>query len=330
MWYHFFMEPELLTKLMEVSDEERDILDGNITVSKDIYSSDAGFVINARKLLPPGSNIVVRTHTRFIHFPAHTHNYVEIVYMYNGSTTHIVGGEHRITLEPGEFLFISRGASHEILAADEEDIAVNFIILPRFFDKALSMMESKNILGDFIVGSVTGHGSGVDYLHFRTGDVLTVKNLAENLIWSLTNKENYQYSINQSTMGLLFQHLLNNTDKLSQAPEDSAGYEHTVVMDVLRYIEDNYTEASLSEYAERARLPLYQLSRMISRQTGKSFKELLLNRRMAQAEFLLRATKTPIEEIIPAVGYENTSYFYRVFKSRRGITPRRYREKHSS
>jgi AraC-like DNA-binding protein len=152
-----------------------------------------------------------------------------------------------------------------------------------------------------------------------------VKNLAENLIWSLTNKENYQYSINQITMGLLFQHLLNNTDKLGQAPPDSAGYERNVVMDVLRYIEDDYQDASLSEYAARARLPLYHLSRMITRQTGKSFKELLLNRRLSQAEFLLRATAMPVEEIIPAVGYENTSYFYRIFRARHGMTPRAYR-----
>jgi AraC-like DNA-binding protein/mannose-6-phosphate isomerase-like protein (cupin superfamily) len=324
------MEKSLLKKLMEISDEERTILNGSIEVSKDIYSTEPGFVVNARKLLSAGSLIVVRTHTRFIHFPEHTHNYVEIVYMYNGSTTHIVGGGQRVTLHPGEFLFISKGASHEILPADEGDIAVNFIILPRFFDKALSMMEGKNLLGDFIAGSLTGSEPGVSYLHFKTGDVLTVKNLAENLIWSLTNKENYQYSINQNTMGLLFQHLLNNTDKLSQAPVDSADYERTVVMDVLRYIEDDYTDASLSEYASRSKLPLYQLSRMINRQMGKSFKELLLNRRLSQAEFLLRATKTPIEEVIPAVGYENTSYFYRVFRKRHGMTPREYRLKNSS
>ncbi|MDR0518997.1 MAG: AraC family transcriptional regulator [Clostridiales Family XIII bacterium] len=324
------MEQKLLDKLMDISDEERDILNGNVTVSKDIYSTDAGFVVNARKLVPPGSLIVVRTHTRFIHFPPHTHNYVEIVYMYNGTTTHIINGEHRITMQPGEFLFISRNASHEILPADKNDIAVNFIILPRFFDKALSMMEGKNILGDFIAGSVTGADSPVSHLHFRTGNVLTVKNLAENLIWSLTNKENYQYSINQITMGLLFQHLLNNTDKLSQTLPDSAGYEHNIVMDVLRYIEDDYTGASLSEYAARANLPLYQLSRMVSRHTGKSFKELLLNRRMAQAEFLLRATSMPIEEIIPEIGYENSSYFFRAFKGRHGMTPREYRLSHQA
>jgi AraC-like DNA-binding protein len=324
------MELKLLEKLMEISDEERDILGGNVTVSRDIYSNEAGFVVNSHKLVPPGSLIIVRTHTRFIHFPEHTHNYVEIVYMYSGSTTHIINGDHRVTMQPGEFLFISRRASHEILPADEGDIAVNFIILPRFFDKALSMMESKNLLGDFIADSLMDHDPSVSYLHFQTGDVLTVKNLAENLIWSLANKENYQYSINQNTMGLLFQHLLNNTDKLSQAPDDSASYEHTVVMDVLRYVEDNYTDASLSEYAKRSRLPLYQLSRMINRQTGKSFKEILMNRRMSQAEFLLRATKTPVEEVIPSIGYENTSYFYRVFKRRHGMTPREYRIKNSS
>jgi AraC-like DNA-binding protein len=324
------MEKTLLEKLMEISEEERDILNGSVTVSRDIYSTDAGFIVNAHKLLSTGSLIAVRTHTRFIYFPAHTHNYVEIVYMYSGTTTHIINGEHRITMQPGEFLFVSRSASHEILPASEGDIAVNFIILPRFFDKALSMMEGKNILGDFIAGSMTGSGSPVSHLHFQTGDVLTVKNLAENLIWSLTNKENYQYSINQNTMGLLFQHLINNTGRLSQVPPDSAGYEHNVVMDVLRYIEDDYTDASLSKYADRVQMPLYQLSRMISRQTGKSFKELLLNRRLSQAEFLLRATSTPVEEIITAIGYENTSYFYRVFKERRGMTPRAYRLRNSA
>jgi AraC-like DNA-binding protein len=191
-------------------------------------------------------------------------------------------------------------------------------------------MEGKNLLGDFIAGSLTGSDPGVDYLHFQTGDVLTVKNLAENLIWSLTNKENYQYSINQNTMGLLFQHLVNNTDKLSHVPADSEGYEHTVVMDVLRYIENNYANASLSEYACTAKLPLYQLSRMINRQTSKSFKELLLDRRLSQAEFLLRATNMPVEEVIPSVGYENTSYFYRAFKKRHRVTPREYRVKNSS
>ena len=36
----------------------------------------------------------------------------------------------------------------------------------------------------------------------------------------------------------------------------------------------------------------------------------------------MRETRLTTQDIILAVGYENTSYFYRVFRSRYGVTPR--------
>lgn len=36
-------------------------------------------------------------------------------------------------------------------------------------------------------------------------------------------------------------------------------------------------------------------------------------------------TDLPISDIIAAVGYENNSYFHRVFKERYGVTPRAFR-----
>ena len=38
-------------------------------------------------------------------------------------------------------------------------------------------------------------------------------------------------------------------------------------------------------------------------------------------------TDLPISDIIAAVGYENNSYFHRVFKERYHMTPRVFREK---
>ena len=40
---------------------------------------------------------------------------------------------------------------------------------------------------------------------------------------------------------------------------------------------------------------------------------------------LLRETRLTTQDIILAVGYENTSYFYRIFRERFGATPREYR-----
>jgi len=44
-----------------------------------------------------------------------------------------------------------------------------------------------------------------------------------------------------------------------------------------------------------------------------------------KAMFLLKSTNMRIEEISAAVGYDNKSYFHRVFYSKTGLTPRNYR-----
>ena len=47
---------------------------------------------------------------------------------------------------------------------------------------------------------------------------------------------------------------------------------------------------------------------------------------MAAAETLLRTTSLGVEEIVRAVGYENQSHFYRVFRSTYGMTPHKFRK----
>ena len=44
------------------------------------------------------------------------------------------------------------------------------------------------------------------------------------------------------------------------------------------------------------------------------------------AAFLLTATGLAVEDIIAAVGYDNSSYFHRIFKAAYGLTPKKYRD----
>ena len=56
-----------------------------------------------------------------------------------------------MVLEEGDLLFLNQNVEQEILPAGEQDIAVNFIVLPEFFDTAFSMMdmEEENALKEF-------------------------------------------------------------------------------------------------------------------------------------------------------------------------------------
>ena len=317
------MNSDLLNSLRVITPEEQKILDGNVDVEKSLYSTTKDFVIDSGKMLERGKLIDLRPNTRFVHFPKHRHNYVEIVYMCSGTTTHIINDQTTITLKQGELLFLNQNASQEILPAGEDDIAINFIILPEFFDMSFSMMKDENVLRDFLVGSLRKDFRMGDYLHFQVTDILPIQNLMENMIWSLLNKQPNRRYINQTTMGLLFLQLINCTDRISQ--NNPAQYEQNLVFTCLKYIEENYKTASLTELAKITSLPVYQLSRLIKQYSHFTFTELLQQKRLNQAAFLLSTTKLPVEHIIAAVGYDNTSYFHKIFRKHFLTTPRSYR-----
>jgi len=321
------MDKKSLEKLKEITDEEQAVLDGNKAVQKEIYTSRKEFVIDSKKMLKNGKLIDIRPHTRFIHFPRHRHNYVEIIYMCSGTTTHIINDSTEIILETGDLLFLNQNVTQEILPASENDIAVNFIVLPEFFDRAFVMLEEKNILRDFIIGSLNQNSSTVSYLHFQTKDILPVQNLIENMIWSILNRQNSNRHINQTTMGLLFLHLLQYTDKINQ--NDPNQYEQNIVFTAFKYIEDNYKTASLNQFADIMGLPSYYISKLIKKHSKYTFKEFLQRKRLNQAVYLLTATSLPVEHIIIAVGYDNSSYFHSLFKKTYNMTPGEYRKSYS-
>lgn len=310
----------ILKKLTAITKEEQAILDGNTEIDKSLYTENGGSIINSKKLLESGKLITIRPHTRFVHFPKHTHDYVEAVYMCSGKTTHIING-NKIDLCEGELLFLGQTAKQEILPAGKNDIAVNFIILPSFFDKSLEMLgEEETPLRKFITDCLGKTTDKLGYLHFKVFDVLPIQNLIENLLWTLIYDTPNKRNINQTTMGLLFMQLLNFTDRLSYAKK-----EQDTLLQVFRYIEDNYKSGSLTELAGILHYDLFWLSKEIKEKTGFTYTELLQEKRLTQSAFLLRTTKMKITDIANAVGYENVSYFHRLFYKKYQLSPKKYK-----
>ena len=60
--------------------------------------------------------------------------------------------------------------------------------------------------------------------------------------------------------------------------------------------------------------------------TGKSFSKLLQSKRCASAADLLINSELSIEEIISLTGYENESFFRKIFKEKYGKSPLQYRK----
>ena len=298
------MHRELLDALSVITEEEQRILDEQRGIDPQLYTEKKELIVDSEKLLKKGKLIQVRPHTRFVNFPKHKHNYVEVIYMCQGTTTHILNGSKVIL---------------------EQDIAVNFIVLPEFFDTAFSMMdmEEENALKEFLVGALCGKNDQTSYLYFHVAEILPIQNLVENMVWTIFYDQPNKRRCNQITMGLLLLQLLNHMDRMETG---TAAFDRELTGSVFNYIEEHYKNGSLSELAEIMGYDVYWLSREIKKRTGKTYKELLQSRRMRQAAYLLKNSRLSVADIIESVGYDNTSYFFRKFKECYGVSPKGYRD----
>lgn len=319
------MDERLLRQLKEITEEERAILAGQQCIQRERYTSGRDFVVDSEKMLEKGKLIEIRPHTRFVHFPRHRHNYVEVLYMCSGSTTHILNGTQRMELHTGDLLFLNQAVYHEILPASEEDVGVNFIILPQFFDRSFRMLEQENVLRDFLVSALSETSTFAGWLHIATGDILPVENLLENMIWTLLEKKPGANLLNQTTMGLLLQNLTLFAENINRILAESR--DENAIFSTLQYIETSYRDGTLEEIAARLHMPDYTLSRLLKHHTGANFKQLLQQRKLQQAAYLLSNTGMSTDAVMAAVGYENSSYFYRKFREKYTCSPAQFRDR---
>lgn len=98
------------------------------------------------------------------------------------------------------------------------------------------------------------------------------------------------------------------------------------VGDAKRYIIQNYmdVELSLSKVAENVHISPGYLSQLIKKQTGTGFTDYLNYIRIEHAKQLLSTTDLRVYEVSEAVGYQNSKYFYQVFKQLTGKRPREF------
>lgn len=313
---------EILTKLSEETEEEKKILIGDGSIEKKLYTDNAEFVIDSSHLLEKGKLVEIRPHTRFVQFPAHRHNYIELIYMCSGSTTHIING-NKIKLSTGEILLLSQNCLQEVMPAGYNDIAINFIILPEFFASNATFPAEESVVGDFLVNCLTKANSFSEYLHYRVSELLPIQNLVENMIWCRLNPQQFGRSILENTMSLLFLQLMNYTNTIRGAKDE---YDKKLILKSLTYIEKNFKTASLTELSQNLNQSVFIMSRLIKQYTGKTYNDLLKTKRLNQAAYLLTHTRLDIASISVEVGYDNRSYFYRIFKEKFGATPKEYRQ----
>ena len=113
----------------------------------------------------------------------------------------------------------------------------------------------------------------------------------------------------------------------SHLPEDTASMK-TVVQHVRKDIDEHYYEPlTLSSLAEKYIVESSYLSRCFKQETGQSLTTYLTGRRMEKAMEHIRESTAGLTEIAFLVGYDDYTYFSRVFRKVVGVSPREYRHR---
>ena len=104
-----------------------------------------------------------------------------------------------------------------------------------------------------------------------------------------------------------------------------------VIFKTTAYIKEHLTDKlTLDQAAEQVYLSKSYFCRIIKDELGCTFTEYVNRLRIERSKTLLRSTGMPIAEIACAVGFDDQSYFTRIFKKQTGIAPGKYREQRSA
>ena len=125
-------------------------------------------------------------------------------------------------------------------------------------------------------------------------------------------------------MIVLFCEILRQYRSQSFSPKAKSQWK---IVDILDFLEANYLTVTLQSTADHFGFHPNYLSAFIKKETGHTFKELVILQKMCQACFYLTNTDFPIYEIAQKVGYDNLGFFYRKFTELYHMTPQEFRER---
>ena len=258
----------------------------------------------------------------------HKHEYVEILYVIEGSFTQILLAEE-ICLEQGEFVITDQNCEHADYI-EAKDAAVLFLqIRADYLEQLLRSYDGTDEMQRFLFHALWRQKREQSFLELResekdSGKRLDVDQLLEQFLTENLTKDPGYEQIEQGLMIRLLQYLCQAY--VPQLHADSKeGKEKAFLYELECYIRTNAPTMTVAELEKEFHYHRNYYSLILKKYRGKSFQQYLIEVRMKYAKQLLEQTTLPVKQIAQQVGYENVSHFYHLFEKYYGKTPKEVR-----
>lgn len=254
---------------------------------------------------------------QFVH--EHKHEHFEMGYVLNGTATHIIDG-YQYTLHQGDLFLVDQGICHRYIDGQQLEL-INLCFYPEFIDRSFFSVRSINNMAS---GSMFHFAPDISQnysrvvLHDQDG---RIRFLLEDIAREMAEKNDGYRAV---VRGHLVQLLIGF---LREAGQQEAKNLSPTVGTILRNLATRYMEnVSVADLCDDNYYTLNYLGKKFKEEMGIPFKSYLQNYRLRKAASLLTTTDYGVEEIALAVGYQNTPFFYKLFREHFGTTPLHYRK----
>lgn len=282
--------------------------------------------IYPRVYVTAGGSIYIRPNSRFSPVPLHTHDYLEMCYVYAGTCAQTINGAE-VALKEDEVVLLDTGCPHAIAAQGENDILVSFMLLDRAFlrDEVLGSLAQGNEVSRFLANAFSEESDHKRYVRFSSCGNRRVRRFFQELLCEAFDPSTNAEFISRELFRLIFAELINVYEADYTRHEREGGC--VPVIPIVHYIEEHFRTCTQKSVAERFSISPKYVSILLEKHTGMNFRQMVQAQRLAHAAGLLRATRLPATEVAREVGYENMTFFYRKFQEAYGCTPAAYRRR---
>ncbi len=285
-----------------------------------------------QKLLLSGYPVNVNTidcsfpNAPIIHW--HWHEEIEFQYIQKGQA-YITCEEDNISVSEGDIFFINQAVRHFITPSGPDGVIYNSIIVHPSFILGFGQLELESKYINPIIANCT-----FTHLHITRSDSIyeSFLTLLKQLITLNETRTSCYELLSKAVIlqlwKLLYDRLPDRTATPYKITARIANQDAERVKQAMVFIQEHYMEPiTLNDIADSILVSKSECCRCFKRSTGLSPFEYLMKYRITEsAKFMHRKSHDSISEIAGAVGFNNTSYFNKVFKKFMGCTPTEYRQ----
>lgn len=267
--------------------------------------------------------IFTRTKSDF-DFPLHCHEELELNFIMNAKGAKRVVGDHISEIEDLELVLVGSNLPHVWQTHKCKSKTIKEVTIQFHKDLFDEKFLRRNQL-TFIRSMLEKSAKGILYSQE------TIRSLRPRLI-RLGQKQGFD-SVLELLSILHDLSISRNMHTLSDATFNNAelSYNSRRIEKAMDYMNQNFAKSiTLSEIAKLSNMTDVSFSRFFKNRTGITFMDSLLEMRLGHASRLLIDTTQSVSEVAYNCGFNNISNFNRIFKKKKGCTPKQFRQEYNS